>query len=604
MVNDERYLTLYASYADAEGTGIPIEVSLEELADKLFCTTRNVKLIVRKLEEDGMIEWSAGRGRGNRSKMTFLIDKGKKLMELAEHYAMKGEYQYAFELIQTYGEGTSVRQHFVEWMNGHFGYQIAQEGEAEVDMLRLPVYRPIITLDTKNLYYAFSAHMVKQLFNTLVVFDRDAGRIMPSLAHAWEVDAAGKEWTFHLRKGVLFHHGRELVAEDVVYSLERLKGSTASGWYVRSVAEVEKRGVRTVVIKLDKPNWLFLRFLCASALSIVPHELVRQDERFWTHPIGTGPFRFVDWKQDRFTMEANPQYFQGRAHLDGIMIAVLPESSAMFTKSWEQLLVDHDLKDIEPEQGWKRIEYVCNGCSLLTWNLGKPGPQKSFAFRKAVDLLINRSRMIEELGEDRIYPAWGFFPNEDLYGMAFHADCERAAALLKESGYKGEPIRIGVYGIHEQDARWLQRELAAYGIVIEVQVETWLTVREPDVLRNFDCMLYCVVFAEDEVCMIELFEQSGNFMREQLDSELLAWVKEKIDAALACRTEEERWTQLMDIEGRLREEAHVSFLLHKKLNTFYNPNIKGVGVNSLGWIDFKDIWLEKETLSESSVGAD
>jgi MarR-like DNA-binding transcriptional regulator SgrR of sgrS sRNA len=180
-------------------------------------------------------------------------------------------------------------------------------------------------------------------------------------------------------------------------------------------------------------------------------------------------------------------------------------------------------------------------------------------------------------------------------------DVSQAAALLEEAGYRGEPITIGVYGIHVQDAKWLQKELSRYGINLEVRVENWLTIREPESVSRLDCMLYCVVFAEDEVCLIELFEQSGNFMREQLDHELLGWVSGKIESALACRTEQERWSHLSDIEGRLREEAHVSFLLHKKLNTFYNPNIKGVGVNSLGWIDFKDIWLERKDDAASSV---
>ncbi|WP_168118600.1 SgrR family transcriptional regulator [Paenibacillus sp. HB172176] len=595
MLSDERYLALYTRFAEGEGIDLPIEVTLEQLAEALYCTQRNVKLILRKLAEEGDIHWQAGLGRGNRSRLTFLVAKEKKLLDMAQQHALKGEYQSAFELIGRYGEGTSARQHFVEWMNGQFGYRTVNINDMEADVLRLPVYRPILTLDPKEIYYAFSAHMVKQIFDGLVQYDRETQRVVPSLAHAWEVNDTGMEWSFHLRRGVLFHHGRELEAEDVLYTFERLRGSAASGWFVRLVDRVEKHGARTVVFRLKQPNWLFLRFFCSSGLAIVPHELVEQDEHFWSHPIGTGPFRFVEWSQNQFVMEANPHYFQGRAHLDGVVIVMMPEDTAIYSKTWEQLLVDHDMKEFSLEQGWQKIEYVCKGCSLLTWNLGKSGPQQSAAFRKAVDLLIDRARMIKELGEDRIFPARGFYPDQRSRNYEADRDVESALALLAESGYNGEPVKIITYGIHEHDARWLQRELAVYGIVIELNIETWLTIRELEAVRSSDCILYCVVFAEDEVCMIELFEQSGNFLREHLDPGLLGWVKERIGTALGCKGEEDRWRYLMEIENKLRDECHVSFLLHKKLNTFYNPNIRGVGMNSLGWIDFKDIWLEAKT---------
>ncbi|WP_169081444.1 ABC transporter substrate-binding protein [Paenibacillus sp. PL91] len=593
MLTHERYLLLYTKFAGADGAGKAVEVSLEQLADALFCSTRNVKLILRKLEEEGFIDWTAGRGRGNRSQITFLLAKEKKLLELAQQLATKSEYKQAFEFIDRYGEGTAARSLFAEWLNGHFGYRTMQMNDIESDILRLPVHRPILTLDPKELYYAFSAHMIKQLFDCLVQYDRVAGRVIPSLAHAWEHDGSGKVWTFHLRKGVMFHHGRELIAEDVVYTLNRLHGSSASGWFVRTIEQVEAIGQRTVKIKLSNPNWLFPRFLCAPGLSIVPHELVEQDEFFWTRPVGTGPFRFTDWTADRFTMQANAGYFQGRAHLDGVVIVIMPEDTVVYTKSWEQLLIDHDIRDIQPEQGWKKIESICNGCSLLTWNMGKEGPQQSEAFRKAIDLLVDRTQMIKELGEDRIYPAQGFHPNEATYQWQDQCESEQAVELLKASGYDGRAIRISTYGIHEQDALWLQRHLSAFGIEVVVQVENWRSIREPEVFQNADCLLYCVVFAEDEVCLIELYEQTGNFLREHLDPRLRGWVKEKIDLALACERAEDRWNQLFEIEKKLKDETHVLFLLHKKLNTFYNPNIKGVGVNSLGWIDFKDIWLER-----------
>ncbi|MEV5028056.1 SgrR family transcriptional regulator [Paenibacillus sp. LPE1-1-1.1] len=592
MLTNERYLLLYTKFAGDDGTGKRIEISLEQLSDTLYCTPRNVKLILRKLEEEGFITWIAGRGRGNRSHMIFLVAKEKELLELGQQLALKGEYQRAFEMIESFGAGTNVRSVFVDWLNGHFGYRTEQINDVESDILRLPVYRPILTLDPKELYYSFSAHMIKQLFDCLVQYDREKAKIVPALAHAWEHDPTGREWTFHLRKGVLFHHGRELEAEDVVYSLNRLRGSSASGWFVRSITDIEIKNRRTVRIRLDKPNWLFPRFLCAPGLSIVPHDLAEQDDQFWQHPVGTGPFKFAEWTADRFTMQVNPNYFGERAHLDGVVIVMMPEDTIEFSKSWEQLLVDHDLKDIQLEQGWQKIESVCNGCSLLTWNMGKEGPQQSAAFRKAVDLLVDRTRMIRELGEDRMYPARGFHPNDLSANWQDRCEFDHAAQLIQESGYDGESIRICTYGIHEQDALWLQRHMADFGINIAVQVETWESIRELDVLQSADCLLYCVVFAEDEVCLIELYEQTGNFLREHMDPRLLGWVKGKIDDALACQTAEDRWSHLLEIENKLKEDTLVLFLLHKKLNTFYNPNIKGVGVNSLGWIDFKDIWFE------------
>ena len=147
MLVYERYLTLYASFAGEAGAGHPVEVSLEQLAEALYCSSRNVKLILRKLIDDGFIDWHAGRGRGNRSRITFLFDKATKLLEIAKELARKGEYKRAFGLIEVYGAGTEAREMFVAWLNGHFGYRRLQTNDAEAsDILCLPVtfYNPNI----------------------------------------------------------------------------------------------------------------------------------------------------------------------------------------------------------------------------------------------------------------------------------------------------------------------------------------------------------------------------------------------------------------------------------------------------------------------------
>ncbi|SFJ12388.1 DNA-binding transcriptional regulator SgrR of sgrS sRNA, contains a MarR-type HTH domain and a solute-binding domain [Paenibacillus sp. UNC496MF] len=603
MLTYERYLTLYARFAGEAGAGQPVEVTLDQLAEALFCSPRNVKLILRKLIDEGFVDWQAGRGRGNRSQLTFLHGYEAKLLEAARQLAATGEYKQAFELLGEHGGGTGARETFVAWLNGQFGYRKVRLGEDEgADMLSLPVYKPIVTLDPRNLYYAISAHMVKQIFDTLLLYDRETDKFTPSLAHAWTHDECGTEWTFHLRKGVQFHHGRELSAADVVYSLERLRGDYASGWFVRSVDSVEAVGQRTVRIALAKPNWLFPRFLCSPAMSIVPHDLAEQDDEFWNRPVGTGPFRFEAWTADRFELRANPGYFKGRAHLDGVAIVTMPADTIAYSKSWEQLLMKDEAAVARPESDWEVMESVCNGCSMLTWNMRKEGPQRSAAFRQAAHLLVDRARLIRELGEDRLYPAAGFHPEERLALGPIRFDPDRAAGLLRESGYDGRPIVIGTYGLHEPDARWLQRELGAAGIAVEVRTGDHESVREQGMLGAVDALLYCVVFDEDDVSLIELYAQHGNFMREHLDGELLAWTEERIDAALGRRRPEDRARGLAEIERRLREEARVLFLTHKKQNTFYNPHIKGVGLNSLGWIEFKDVWLDEDEPLAGNAG--
>jgi MarR-like DNA-binding transcriptional regulator SgrR of sgrS sRNA len=146
--------------------------------------------------------------------------------------------------------------------------------------------------------------------------------------------------------------------------------------------------------------------------------------------------------------------------------------------------------------------------------------------------------------------------------------------------------------VYEPDVDWIQRRCKEFGINVRLQLETYVSIRNAGVLNKVDGILYGVLFAVEEVCEIENYEQAGNFLKEHLHPRVLDWILEQINKALASNDPQFRRKLLDSIENKLRDEAYVLFLLHSKLNTYVHPTVKGVGLNSLGWMDFKDIWLE------------
>jgi len=596
-ISAEKYLMLLNSFGARAIIGSEIPATTDEVSAALFCTPRNAKIVIRKLVEEQLIRWHAGSGRGNVSRIVFLKEKEPFLVAKARDMASKGEYKQAFELLHSNGAETATIDRFLLWLNDQFGYRSDPTPGAETtDTLCFPMFEPVWTLDPLLVYYSFDAHMIRQIFDRLVEYDASSGSLYPGLAHYWESNPDATEWTFYLRKGVRFHHGRELHSEDVRYTFERLQGNKPSSWLVRTVKEAVCVDSRTIRIVLDRPNQIFPRFTSSAGLSIVPREEGEADngQAFWNKPSGTGPFRVGSRSGDGCELWANRDYFRGRAYLDKVFVAFMPKESAKHSEhaQWKHLL--YGRKSVRHSSGtdWDKIEALSRGSMLMTWNLGKQGPQQSLEFRRAFSLFLNRKQMIRELGEDRIYPARGFRPTLQTPYLNEELDEDEARKLLQESGYRGEEIVMTTYGSHLEDALWIQRRCAEFGVNLRIEMRTHSSVREEGVLPATDALLYCLVFAVEDVCEIENYEQAGNFLKEHLHPDTRDWVTARINEAIAAPEPQIRRSILDSIEDRLREDAHVLFVLHKKLDAYVHPTVKGAGLNSLGWIDFKDIWLK------------
>lgn len=594
----ERYLTLQRRFGGARGAGGSSEATLDQVAETLYCTARNAKLVLRKLESEGLIGWRAGRGRGNFSSITFLADKEELLLNVLRRHADAGEYSEALRLLQLYGEGTAASEKFMDWMSDSFGFR--QERGGEGDTLRLPIFKPIMTLDPAELVFSLSSHLIQQIFDRLLEYDESTGRILPGIAHHWERNEDATAWTFYLRKGVQFHDGTDLTAADAAFTAERLKnGGFKNGWIMRqSLLQAEVVSERIVRFRLRQPNWIFPQYACSNIMSILPTGLSGLgEEQFWQRPVGSGPFQVAEWTEGMLALKANPRYYRARAHLDRVEIVSVPQHEEIDARigrlKWQQIIIDPSKRDVTADNGWIQIESKSLCTSLISWNMRREGPQLSAAFRRAVGLILDRHAMVRELGGYRHRPANSFIPeSEESVGAAEAAppDPEAIRKLLLEAGYDGSPLVLYTHAGHEEDAGWIQRRCAEFGVRTQVHIEGPESIH--DVMNEAHWLLHALVLPEEEAGLIEGFEQEGSFLRELMGEELLAWATGRLDEALACGDRQERMRIYASIEARLREEAHVLFLLHMKFYTDYHPSLKGVRINSLGWIDFKDIWRE------------
>ncbi|MFC4104174.1 ABC transporter substrate-binding protein [Paenibacillus xanthanilyticus] len=597
LLTTERYLALYNRFSPDVAAGVPIEATLDDIAAALFCTARNARLIVRKLEEERLIEWRPGLGRGNRSQIVFRKDQEAYLLEVARGQAETGDYKLAFDLLETFGQGQETRERFLDWLNGQFGYRkeaIGEEGRA-MDALVFPVNQQTSTFDPAELYYAMDAQIIRQVFDRLLHYDAEGRRIVGGLAHHWTSGADATEWTFYLRKGVRFHDGRELTAADVRYTFDRLRGATSNRWLMRGVAAIETAGALVVRFRLLRPNRIFDRFVCSAAASIMQAGSGGPAEtgEWRGQPSGTGPFRLAPGPACRIRLEANPDYFQGRPYLDRVDMIVMPDycRSESFGVPADRHEDDADPYG-EATDSWQNIEQLCRGSTMLSMNLRRSGPQRSERFRQAVRMILDAGDMIAEIGGDRAMPAYGFCPEtSSAYEPPDFGEADIRDALLG-AAYDGEPFRLSVHEKHKLDASWICERLGRWGIRTELVVPPGGICGAQD--EDADGTIMNIVLAEDEVCEIETYEHESATLKRYLDPERMAWITGRIDEALAAESSDARRRIFRGIESRLREEACVVFLYHRRLNTLLHPSVRGVvRLNALGWIDFKDVWMEQ-----------
>ena len=346
---------------------------------------------------------------------------------------------------------------------------------------------------------------VSYVFDGLTRFTPDA-RVEPGLAERWDVSPDGLTYTFHLRHGVTFHDGAAFTAQHVIRTFQRaldpatkggraeplapIRGSAdfAAG-KARAVSGLSAPNDSTVVITLSEPLASFPKLLAMPVASIVPDSTPAD---FGQHPVGTGPWKFVEWKHDDYLkFTRNTSYWGGAPATDTLIARIIPEPStavAEFESGNVDLLVIPEGETAAWEQTDEKKALLQSAPALILYYLAintTRGPLTDARVRQAINAAVDTKTILDQLMDGRGFLARGvvspILDGADTARTRYAYDPAKAKQLLAAAGH---PNGIDVELWHSQDATIARLSQTVQGYLNAAGIRTKLVQRDASSARE------------------------------------------------------------------------------------------------------------------------
>jgi peptide/nickel transport system substrate-binding protein len=472
------------------------------------------------------------------------------------------------------------------------------------------------------------------VFNNLVMYDQHVAQnspdsIIPDLATSWAWSEDGKELTFPLHQGVKWHDGKPFTAADVkcTWDLllgrgsEKLRVNPRQTWYL-NLDRVTANGDYEVTFHLKRPEPAFLSLLASGWSPVYPCHISPRDMR--TRPIGTGPFKFVEFKPNEVVRTArNPDYWKpGRPYLDGIEWHVMPDRATRnltFIAGKFDIISPYGttlplMQDIKSQVPQANCEMTSTNVSRnLILNPEKP-PFNNAELRRAVALSLDRKAFIDIIGQGEAdIGATMLPPPEGLWGMppemlatlpGYDPDIPKnraeARKITEKLGY-GPDKRLSVSLSSRNIPPYRDPAVILIDQVREIYIDA---VLEPVETANW----FPKIYRKDYTIAINGTESGVDDPDQQFYENFVCGavrnytgycnpeVDKLIDRQSAEPNREKRKQIVWQIERKLAEDGARPIIFYPRGGTCSQPYVKGLVtmVNSIyNGYRMEDVWLDK-----------
>jgi peptide/nickel transport system substrate-binding protein len=486
------------------------------------------------------------------------------------------------------------------------------------------------TLDPAHTIVAASSQVFSYIFDTLIV--RTAEGFGGQIAEKWETSADAKEWTFHLRKELLFSNGNPVNADAVVATFQRILDPATkapSRGFIGTLERVEKVDEQTVKFILAKPSALLLENLSISYFGIVDPKAVQQyGDTFGRNPVGSGPFKLKEWVTgDRIVLEANEHYKsfapytenKGKPYLSELVFRDIPqiETQIAAVRSGEanfMLLPGDKAAQFAQQPDFKILKVPGGtGISYLHFGMDKAAagmntfraPFDDIRVRQAVGYAVDAQAIIDHVlyGTAERNPTpmptgnFGHDPELKRYGYTF--DPAKAKQLLDDAGWK-----VGANGVREKNGKklsvkyWaaagapeiapvLQSQLSQVGIQTELTILDGTTLLGRIGASDFELHTLTVNWPAPNILQIasNIGWGFGLYNDPQL-AESLAKAEITVDAAA-------RKQLYVQAQQRILEQAAMVPLLTATGLLLVRSEVEGVKFDPAGAVIIQDVYIKQ-----------
>ncbi|NNF99108.1 MAG: ABC transporter substrate-binding protein [Desulfobacteraceae bacterium] len=496
-----------------------------------------------------------------------------------------------------------------------------------------PYGSKIDTLDPNNSGDEQNGLVTMNIFRCLYRWNAAENKPQLELADAVDISPDGLVYTYSLKRNVKFHNGRQLTADDIIYTYNRIANpdnalsGTQNLVFIRGAMDVFEHKAKEVagLKKIDDHKLEITLtsaidpafFLYSFPMSIVPKEEVeRMDRPFSSNPVGCGPFKFVKWvKGSEVVLERFEDYYEsGKPYLDKLVFKIM-SSSAARDLSYRAKELDANLlyatqyaaykKDPELSKNLVEVAEMFTRFVAFNpeWELADGRkPFSDVRVRQAFNYAINTDLIVKKYAKNKAYPAISFLapttPGYDPNGKRYEYNPEKAKALMKAAGYeKGFDLEIigtgdSSYGtgVIEVAIPFLKKiNISASALTLEGAAKY---KRQGD--RNFEAMICSFGSGPDGISALMLFHSTKAKKLPNVARYKNGEYDRTLDLAAETRDPEQRIAYVKKANEILQADAPIWFYNYNKAVIAHHPWVHGiqkVGIEHM-FQDFTEVWVE------------